>query len=57
MKGFIEVTNISNTRKYTLNINHIVLFEDNSITLKYSDKAFSIKESYEEIKQLIKKAQ
>ena len=56
LKGFIEVTD-SKERKYTLNINYIILFEDYSITVKYAERLIFVKESYEEIKELIKKAQ
>lgn len=56
LKGFIEVTNEHNI-KYTLNINYVISFCDKCIYVKYNADVNYVKESYEEIKQLIKNAQ
>lgn len=56
LKGFIEVTNEHNI-KYTLNINHIISFCDKCIYIQHMPEVNYVKQSYEEIKKLIKNAQ
>lgn len=55
MKGFIEVTIIDN-RKFAYELKRIKAFSDYKIFLKNSE-CVQVKESYEEIKELIKNAQ
>ena len=55
MKGFVEVTVIDN-RKFAYELKCIKAFSNYQIFLKNSEWV-QVKESYEEIKQLIKNAQ
>lgn len=69
MKGFIEVKRKLGDKTYikSININHIIDFEDcfintsRILSCEYTGTSYSepvyVKESYEEIKQLIKNAQ
>ncbi|MDH5825798.1 hypothetical protein [Sphingobacterium faecium] len=65
MKGFIEVTNSSTGNKECININHIVKFSDSWITVTEMQSIYEcsgtnfqykFEESYEQIKELIKKS-
>lgn len=55
LKGFIEVQ-IYDTITM-INIKHIIAFQDYHIQVRGIKNLMEIKESYEEIKQLIKNAQ
>lgn len=59
MKGFIEVTEQFSKIKIAIAIRTISFFHDNWIVQDYNDGCCqtSVKESYEEIKELIKNAQ
>lgn len=59
MKGFIEVTEQLSGLKTAIAIRTISFFNDNWIVQDYNDGCCqtTVKESYEEIKELIKKAQ
>ena len=59
MKGFIEVTDFVFDKKRSININLISKFykNDKSTSIIIIDKLTSVKESYEEVKELIRKAQ
>ena len=54
MKGFIEVTIIGNGN-FAYKLKHVKAFSSYKILLK-NDEWVQVKESYEEIKQLIKNA-
>lgn len=56
MKGFIEVTLLIGGSKIAYKLKHVKAFKDNGIVLK-EDSWVGVKQSYEEIKKLIKEAQ
>lgn len=61
MKGFIEVTLESNNKKYSINIEKINDFGlcgiNRYVNISLNSSQVKVKESYEEIKELIKIAQ
>lgn len=57
MKGFIEVTLKLQGKKILVNISLIKDITEDSVICFGNKYFYSVKESYEEIKELIKKAQ
>ena len=56
MKRFIEVTDSYGINKYYINISYIASFGDKWILMSNKEYPEGIKETYEEIKELIKNA-
>lgn len=56
MKGFIEVHTANNNEVGAINVKYIKIFTDYTI-IPHGSYAIEVKETYEEIKQLIENAE
>ena len=57
MNGFIELTIKNNSKKVLININNVRDITDDGCVCFENEYYYSVEESYEEIRELIKNAQ